>query len=210
MARNEISNLTISDYESSNKGANRIYNISFDLDKDIVAFTVDAQISYSFDSMSGWVLGDFIFTPELTSIEGLNGTRWEGRYSRRNTSYGTVEGLLTFEILEVTPDGAFRVVVSANSPDSFSQSLTGLINLNNLSMLFHFENWIIEYSGGRRDVDFDGMKVQINVQNSEIKLASNASSSMNIWGFSGINVTLTDEPATPTETAESTTPDSDE
>jgi len=167
MARNEISNFTIFDYESSNKGANRVYNFSFDLDKDIVMFAVDAQVSYSFNSMSGWTLNDFTFTPKLTSIAGLEGTRWDGTY-RNRVRDRNYDGLYSIEIVEVTADGAFRAIASSETPTSFSQSLTGTINLTNLNMQFHLEEWIIKPEIWPVAYSLNNARGGINVQKSEI------------------------------------------
>jgi hypothetical protein len=197
MARDEISSFTIHDYESSNIGTHRVYNFSFDLDKDIVVFSVNAQISYLFDNMSGWVLGNFTFSPELTSIAGFEGTRWAGTYLYQSAISGRIDGLLTLEIIEVTTDGAYRAIVSSDTPRAFSQSLTGVIDLTNLNMTFYFEEWIVEpdmpraESSGR--YSFDGARSSINLQNTEISNISNIRS----VGLRSFTVTLTDEPVQP-------------
>jgi len=194
MARDEITGLNIPDYESSNKGANRVYNFSFDLDKEIVMFSVDAQVTYTFDSMSGWILGDFTFTPELTSISGLGGTRWEGTYMGRYFLpgvYGTHEGNFIFEIVEVTADGAYRAIASSDNPNIFKMTLTGFINLNDLTMRINFEEWIIETDAKGYHVINDA-SAKISLQNKEItstRIPRNSSSE----GIDNFTVTLTDK-----------------
>jgi len=73
LSRDEISNLTIDGYASSNKGTTRVYDYSFTLTRGIVVFQVEAQAFYQFDSMSGWTLERFDFTPNVSAVH-LEGT----------------------------------------------------------------------------------------------------------------------------------------
>lgn len=201
MARDEISNFTILDYETSNKGANRVYNFSFDLDKDLVMFAVDAAATYSFDSMSGWVFDDFVFTAEMSSIAGLEGTIWYGEFVNwisRMTINNRAHGFLTIEFTDVASDGAFRAVISSVDPTTFSQSTTGIINLDDLSIRFHFADWITEPSNSDRYIidrsQESGSRGQIDFLNFTIE-STTGGGGLQPLGIGSFNVSLTDEVA---------------
>ena len=185
ITRDEISGLKIHDYESSNKGAKRVYNFSFDLDKDIVDFEVDAQVSYSFDSLSGWALGDFTFTAVVTS-NALEGTRWTGItlpwFPDSNQRH------VNMEILEVANDGAVRVRISATERTAVS-TLIGFINFNDLSVKLNFEEWII-----RPDVHRDSQfRYTVDPLIGHILINDSQIYSPRTFYHAGVRVTLTDE-----------------
>ena len=161
MARNEISNFAISDYESSNKGASRVYNFSFNLEKGIITYNVDAQVYYHFDGMSGWIPGQyrnpgvpapapapgsdgiFSFTPRVSAV-ALEGTRWIGTYSP-NTGYryqstDMTQTQLIIEVVEVSSDYALRTTL-IGSPPEISQTSIGTFDISNLTINLIFDEW---------------------------------------------------------------------
>ena len=185
MARDEISGLAIPDYESSNKGANRVYNFSFDLDKDIVMFAVDAKVSYSYDSMSGWVLGDFTFTAEVKS-NTLEGTSWSGMTLPWSPERN--QRLIIMEILEVAADGAVRVRISATERTAVS-TLLGFINFSDLSITLTFEEWNIEPDVNRNLKD----RYSVQIVKGHILIEESQIYSPRNFNYRGVRVTLTDD-----------------
>lgn len=218
IARDEISNFTIHDYESSNKGASRVYNFSFDLDKDIVMFAVNAQIPFKFDSMSGWQIGIyapsragapspvpvdggsgyFSFTAEVTSV-ALEGTTWAGTTFHHFPNSNPPRPV-TLEFLEVANDGAVRAMVTSIQRPARS-TVVGFIDFNNLSISLDFEEWIIEpdvsdlrSSDSRR---LERMRHTAATVRGRIVIEALEIYSPLVFTHSGFRATLTDEIAEP-------------
>jgi len=145
VARDEISNFSISDFETSDKGANRLYNFSFMAEKGVITYAVNAQVFYHFDSMSGWIPGDFTTTPEVSSVN-LVGTKWLGTYRSGFwlSSYNPQTQLI-IEITEVTSDGSVRATLTGFAPE-ISQTSIGTFDISGLSLKLMFDEWIIEPS----------------------------------------------------------------
>jgi len=185
MTRDEISNFNILDYESSNKGADRVYNFTFDLDKDFVVFAVDAKVSYSYDSMSGWVLGEFSFAAEVKSA-ALEGTSWAGMTLPWSPALN--QRHIIFEILEIADDGAVRVRISATERTAVS-TLLGFIDYSDLSITLTFEEWIIEPDVHRNDKDrYSVQTVRGHILVDDYQIFSPRS-----LIYRGVRVTLTDD-----------------
>jgi len=196
IARDEISNLAVLDYETSDKGANRLYNFSFTAEKGVITYAVDAQVFYHFDSMSGWTPGNFTFTPEVASVE-LVGTRWLGTYLDYSHTYASLpQTQIIIEITEVTSDGAVRAKVITFTPE-ISQETIGTFDAATLTLKLMFDEWIVEPSVNppRNFVDMwkDSHKVdmagRLSVDGEAIDRTSGAR----------FNVTLTDSLPEPVE-----------
>jgi len=159
ISRDEISNLSISDYESWNKGANRVYNFSFTAVKGIITYSVDAHVFYHFDNLGGWLPGAgnnswgapvqiggdgvFAFEPKVESVELLN-SRWVGTFN--SSGYpAPPQTQLIIEINEVTSDGSVRATLTTLEPE-VKQTSIGTFDMSGLALKLIFDDWIVEPS----------------------------------------------------------------
>ena len=150
IARDEVIDFNILDYETSNRGANRLYNFSFTIQKGIITYAVQGQVNYQFDNLSGWVPGDFLLTPSISSVN-LVGTRWVGTYAT-NVPWGQLhpdlspaltQTILIVEIVEITADGSVRATVTGMHPEIIHTSV-GSFDTSTLTLTLNFDEWIVE------------------------------------------------------------------
>jgi len=140
LSSEEISNFTLIGSTSSNRGATRIYDYSFTLEKGIVVFDVNAQATYQFDRMNGWLLEVISFDPAVISVD-LAGTRWIGTHESRTIS-GASTRQLTLEIEAMPNQGAISATLNS-SPPAYSQRSTGFVDFNTLGVQLLFDGYIV-------------------------------------------------------------------
>ena len=109
-------------------------------------FQVFSEITYKYDSVNGWLLNDVGFVPSVKYVN-LEGTSWRGTFDDPN------EGHITLEINEMAIGNSITnipVKASAyfnniiNNYHDYSYTLTGFLNLRDLSIDLSFDKWIIE------------------------------------------------------------------
>lgn len=145
LASDAISNFSIANYVSSNRGANRVYDFSFNVEKGVITYAVSAQAFYNFDSLSGWGSEYFTFAPEVSTVE-LAGTRWIGTYTPPVPIIGggrdyVTQTHLTIEINEMTPDGSIRATL-IGSPPEIRQASTGTFDFATLTLTIVIDEWL--------------------------------------------------------------------
>jgi len=143
--------VTISEYISSNRGSTRVYDFSFNVDKGIITYYVDAQITYNFDVMSGWNKEFVQFTPEVSYV-ALAGTRWEGSFDSgtvsfaRDRTWGQTARLnqthVVLEFCETSTLSHLNVIVTTTHPE-VSQRSVGTFDPNTLALNLTFSEWIV-------------------------------------------------------------------
>jgi len=163
LSREEISNLSIEGYISSNKGTSRVYDYSFTLTKGIVVIQVEAQATYRFDNMSGWLLDRTTLSPTVTRVN-FEGTRWVGTYRE---FMGSSRHSFVMEITGMASDGTMRVEAHGTSPTR-TQVLAGAIDLTRMTVTFRFEEWIVN-PGGFRTIPEIGLNGRFDIETSTMR-----------------------------------------
>ena len=190
ITRSNISNLSIGDYDESNKGAYRSYTSTFNVENGLIVFEVETQAIYSFD-MGGWNAEAIHLAPKVESV-ALEGTKWAGSYSPGWAPGGVnvpfSQDRLVIEITEVN-NGNVKATITATEPE-FSQTSIGTFDINTLTLNLIFDEWIIEPSvehlkEGRRLLDRQWENVrQQHAVNITGRLSNDSST---ITSSSGVN-----------------------
>ena len=146
---NDVSNFSIINTESQNKGVIQVLNCVFSLNKRLVTFDVEAKITYEYDKLNGWEFKNTIYLPKVKSviIEG----QWIGHYNA--SSYRTNSMGLNIDITNVSSDGAIEATVNfyplPTNPSNPSGSLkaVGGIDFENLVVTIEGSEWIEQPRG---------------------------------------------------------------
>jgi hypothetical protein len=122
----------------SDRGTIQTIYSTFTLHKEFAVIGVNAQTTYRFDAVNGWLADDTGFVSRIESITNLAGTRWvgevqEGGYSQRYQQF-------ILSIIEFNDDGTLRATFDIPSWLT-SGVFTGFFDTNRLSVSFTFDEW---------------------------------------------------------------------
>ena len=129
---------------------------SFNVTKKVAALSVEAILSYKYNTASGWKISSINYTTEIESIS-LVGT-WQGYYNGSSKPSGTI----TIDSHDANNmlSGTFAFGPSSTSPDypTGSNSILGGIDKEDLTIRLKFNQWINEPKSSYRYKDnFNGM-----------------------------------------------------
>jgi len=140
VSANEISDFTVLHSTVSNKGRVQNFYCYFVLGKELATFAVNANVTYEYDAVSGWIAQDVSFVTAVQSVD-LSGTRWTGQCGSNSTGINARWMQFIMEITEFNEDGTMRATM--NFPgEQYSHTSTGYFDKSNLTLTFNFEEWI--------------------------------------------------------------------
>jgi len=162
MSTDEITNFTIENDTSSQKGTVQTYDCSFLITKPNVTFNTKAQIIYTYNKIGGWSVNNITATPTVNSVNLVGD--WTGESPsgpckliiniQKVAADGSITAIFNFSALPINPD-----------EPSGSFKMNGGIDLNTLQIVLKAGEWI-EQPDNWGTSDMNGC---LYVDDSEIK-----------------------------------------
>jgi hypothetical protein len=147
LSNDEISNFSIDQVESLNRGMQQTYSCSFVLAKELVSFDVMADIIYQYDPAGGWEpqYTNLMSNVKSVSLDGV----WSGQYNASSWGNNAADyAELKIEIPKVESDGSVEAICSFSalptnpSVPSGSFSAIGGIDYPSLRVTLEPQEWI--------------------------------------------------------------------
>lgn len=142
VSADNVSGFSLVSEEVSDKGANRVYNYSFSVDKDLIVFDGAVNVVYNYSKVDGWTRDTFDVTLSVASV-ALEGTKWEGEHIFQGATPVPPPRPMTLEIDEIASNGAtFATLTFEVDDNTLIHEMRGSFDAETLELELQFHDWI--------------------------------------------------------------------